>query len=133
MTDAAAIAAALALVAAGAQHPPGPWILTCNMAGPGEDQNGPKAHRMFRIGPHLFEAWNPEKKAFGRNLCVSFSCVGSKDRLEGVISSPTLSLTVTLDPATGQASWRALGASNLKTTNGPCTARPDEAGPKTAG
>src|ERR1700757_4565348 len=68
MTDAAAIAAALALVAAGAQHAPGPWILTCNMAGPGEGQNGPQAHRMFRIGPHLFQAWNPEKKAFGRNL-----------------------------------------------------------------
>lgn len=133
MPEAAAIATALALTAAAGTPGAGPWIVTCNMAGPGESPASANAQRVFRIGPHLFQEWKPEKNAFGRNLCVAFSCIGAQDRLEGVISSPTLSLTVTLEPATGRASWRALGATGLKTTSGPCAVRLEAAAAKAAG
>jgi hypothetical protein len=132
MIDAAALGAALAIAAAPGPYGEGPWILTCNMAGPNESQTGPNAQRTFRIGRRLFQEWRPETKQFGRNLCQSLSCVGAPDKLQGVISSPTLSLTITLDLANGQASWRTLGASGLRVTSGPCTVRPDEAAPKSA-
>ena len=57
-----ALALALTLTAAGAPTAQGPWILTCNMTAQGEDQTGPNAHRRFRIGPQLFQAWNPAQQ-----------------------------------------------------------------------
>ena len=108
-----ALSAAAAL-AAGSPAPP-TWRLTCQMGAP----------RIFRIGPQLFEAWDAQTQRFGYNLCQSHACVGRKDLMEGEISSPSLTLTVSLDPRTGRASWRTLGASGLKTTSGPCEAKPE--------
>jgi hypothetical protein len=119
-----ALALALTLTAAGPAQ--GPWVLTCNMTAPQEDQSGPNAHRMFRIGPQLFQAWNPTTNQFGPNLCSSYTCRGDQARLEGEISSTTLVLTIGLDLATHQATWRATGASNLRATNGPCTVKADQ-------
>jgi hypothetical protein len=123
MIVAGGLAMALALSAAGAPSQ-GPWILTCNMP-PADQTSGASAQRIFRIGPRLFQQWRPADNAFGPNLCQSFSCIGAKDRLQGVISSPSVSLTVSLDLATGQGAWRTIGASGLKTTNGPCSVRAD--------
>lgn len=121
-----ALALALTLTAAAAPAAQGPWILTCNMTAQGEDQSGPNAHRMFRIGPQLFQAWNPAQSQFGPNLCASFTCRGDQSRLEGEISSTSLVLTVTLDRATQQGAWRATGASNLRATSGSCSVKADQ-------
>lgn len=121
-----ALALALTLTAAGAPAQ-GPWILACNMAGPEEDQSGPNAHRMFRIGPQLFQAWNATANQFGPNLCASYSCRGDRARLEGEISTSTLVLTISLDLATHQGAWRTTGASNLRATHGPCSVKADDA------
>ena len=98
----------------------GPWILTCDMP----TKAAPAAQRVFRLGPKLFE----ERKAdgrFGYNLCASFRCAVDHQRLEGVISSPSLILTVTYDPATSQAGWRTQGASGLSRSSGRCAVAPD--------
>jgi hypothetical protein len=102
------------------------WILTCNMPRAGEDANAQNAQRVFRIGRRLFQEWRPEEKQFGRNLCQAFSCIGSPDRLQGVLSSSTLSVTVTLDLTTHRATWRTVGASGLQATSGMCSVKPDK-------
>jgi hypothetical protein len=130
MIHAAGMATALLLMAAGAPSAAAnAWILTCNMAAPGEDPSGPNARRVFRLGRRLLQEWKPDQKQFGPNLCQSFSCIGASDRLQGVISSATLSLTISLDLATGRATWRTLGASGLRTTSGPCTVKLEEPPP----
>ena len=124
MIDAPVVAPAPAPAAAPAAE--AAWILTCNMAGPGESASSPNAKRVFRIGRRLFQEWKPAENQFGRNLCQAFSCIGTPDQLQGVISSSTLSLTVTLDLANHRASWRALGATGLRTTSGFCAVKPDK-------
>jgi hypothetical protein len=117
-------AMALAMTAALLAAPlkgPGPWILTCEVGG---HEDGAPA-RVFRLGPQLFQEWSARDKTFGYNLCASFPCVARRDRLEGEISSTTLVLTITVDPATGTASWRTQGAANMKRSSGPCSIRPD--------
>jgi hypothetical protein len=103
----------LAQSASAAPGPAGPWVLSCDM--------GAAAPRVFRIGPKLFQEWKPERRAFGSNLCLAFACHADRGTLEGVISSSTLILTISLDPATRQATWKTAGASGLSRTNGPCT------------
>jgi hypothetical protein len=122
----AVLSLAVFLGVAAAAPSQGPWILTCNMAGPNEAASSPNAQRVFRIGPQLFQQWLPQKNAFGRNLCISHRCERAADHLGGTISSPSLVLTVTLDLTRGTASWRTQGASNLRTNSGPCTVGPDK-------
>ena len=125
---ATALALAAATGAAQAQAlPPAPWIVTCDVSAPNGATDAAAGQRIFRVGPDLFQAWNPTEKAFGANLCHAFPCVRQADRLEGTISSATLNLTIAVDPQTGQATWRAAGASGLSRSNGPCTIKPEAA------
>jgi hypothetical protein len=124
---AAGLMSAVLQQAAEAAVPKGPWILTCDVASPGD--TGPE-HRIFRVGPKLFQEWKPDSKAFGYNMCSSFTCRTNRGKLEGQISSPSVVLTITLDPKTRQANWRTLGASGTKRTSGPCTIKADPTGGK---
>ena len=121
-----ALALALTLMAAGAPAAHGPFILTCNMTAPDEDQAGPNARRMFRMGPGLFQQWKPADQKFGPNMCNALRCRSDKDRLEGEISSSSLILTISLDLANGRAAWRTTGASGLRATSGACSVKRDE-------
>ncbi len=130
MINATALSTALALAAAALSPPSGPWILTCDMPAPSGDHTAPGAERVFRIGPRLFQEWKPTTKQFGPNLCAAYTCARTAGRLEGTISSSTLSLTVSLDLATGRGAWRTLGASGLRTTHGTCSVEPQTAQPR---
>jgi hypothetical protein len=119
---AAAVALLLAPSAAGMASPQGAWILKCDMASPAEAAAGV---RTYRLGRNLFQEWKPDTKAFGPNLCLSFACKADSDRLEGVLSAATLTLTISLNPQTSQASWRTVGATQLGRSSGVCSAAPD--------
>lgn len=130
MTAIGGLLVGLALAQAGAPAAPpsaasGAWILTCNMAGPQEPPDSPNARRVFRIGRGLFQQWRPAFGDFSPNLCQSFRCVSSPDRLEGTITSTSLTLTITVDMAARAATWRTVGASGLRVPSGPCTMEPD--------
>jgi hypothetical protein len=125
LATALALAAASGAAQAQAQ---GPWIVTCDVPAPyAATTDAAAGPQIFRVGPGLFQAWSPTAKAFGNNLCDAYPCVRNPDRLEGAISSKTMSLTIAVDPQTGQASWRAAGASGLSRSNGVCTIKPDAA------
>ena len=119
----------LALAVPGAAPaPPGDaWILRCRIDG------GPQAVRTFRVAPRSLQEWRPAAKRYGPNLCETFSCKVDRDRLEGVISSASLILTLRVDRASGQGSWSTVGASGLKQTSGPCDAKREPPGQKTPG
>jgi hypothetical protein len=127
-----AVAVLAGLLAQGASRagpeagPSEAWILTCDMPRP----EAAADKRVFRIAPKFLAEWNASANAFGYNLCDSFPCVVRTDRLEGVISSPTVVLTISLDRAAGTAAWRAQGASGLSRTSGACAIRPDAAAKK---
>ena len=131
MNSMAASAVALLLQASASPTAPDPgaWIVTCAMGALDRAASGPAADapRVFRLGPQLFQEWNPATQAFGPNLCLSFSCSSDANRLEGVISSNTLVLTISLDRQAGQANWRTQGASNLRRSSGTCAMKPDVA------
>ena len=102
----------------------GPWILTCDMeSAPGAHR--PMAQRVFRLAPKLFQEWRPDMKSWGYNLCSSFPCAADTAAVEGVISSPTLVLTIRLDRKTGAGSWSTQGASGLTRSSGACTVEPE--------
>jgi hypothetical protein len=129
----AATSVALWLLAAASAPAQGPWILSCEVTpaiGAGADKPG---LRVFRIAPGVLQEWRPGIKAFGGNLCQSYSCVSEKGRLEGVISSATLNLTISLDPAKGEASWKTVGASNLGASSGACSMKLEAAKAKAGG
>jgi hypothetical protein len=121
---AAILAAGLMQAADGAGHAAGRWIVSCDMPAPGGLQ-GTGAHRIFRLGPQLFQEWKADSRSFGSNLCLSFACTSDKGRLEGSISSSSLIMTIQLDPGAGVASWRTVGASGLSRTSGPCSLQKD--------
>jgi hypothetical protein len=124
-----ALALAVTLVAAGAPTAQGPWIVTCDLTrAPGAEQ-GVNGQRIFRLGPHLFERWDPVGKQFGPNLCESLTCRSVPGKLETDISSATLIVTISLDLATHSASWRTQGASNLNATSGSCSVKADDTPP----
>ena len=130
MIGSLAMAAALAAASGAAAAAPAqaPWIVTCDVAAPSDATSDPAAgQRIFRVGPGLFQAWKPADKAFGANLCEAYPCVRQADRLEGTISSATVSLTIAVNPQAGTASWRTAGASGLSRSNGSCSLEPEAA------
>jgi hypothetical protein len=129
----AAAGAALALLAAASGSAQGPWILTCSVAGPAGAPAAAATSRVFRIGTGLLQEWRPAEHEFGTNLCLAHPCVAEKGRLEGVISSASLILTIGLNPENGTATWRTVGASNLAATSGTCAMKLDTAKPKARG
>lgn len=116
----------LALLAPGLAEPPtaDAWILHCRI------DSTTQATRTFRVAPRLLQEWRPADKRFGPNLCETFSCKADRDRLEGVLSSASLILTLRIDRASGQGSWSTVGASGLRETSGPCAAEREKAGKK---
>ena len=124
---AVASAALLLQAGTGTATAQGPWILTCDV---GTSAQGQTETRTFRLGPNLFQEWKPADKQFGPNLCLSFECKAAPDRLEGVLSTATLVLTIGLDRQSGQATWRTLGASGLARSSGVCAMKPDTAAAK---
>lgn len=100
------------------------FIATCDVGPPGQGQQGP-ATRVFRVAPGSLQEWQAEHKAFGPNLCLSFSCTGERGKLEGRIESASLIFTLALDPAAKTAAWRTVGASGLARTSGTCEVKPE--------
>lgn len=100
------------------------WILQCRIDG------ATHAIRTFRVAPRLLQEWKPAEKRYGPNLCEVFSCTADRDRLEGVIASASLVLTLRVDPRSGQGAWKTVGASGLQQTSGPCDAKREAPGQK---
>lgn len=97
-------------------------VLTCDMA----SASDPAAtHRMFRIAPHSLQQWDPARRAFGPNLCLSFACSADGRLTTGTISSASLNVTISLDQTTRRATWKTVGASGLTRSNGACSIGPD--------
>jgi hypothetical protein len=116
----------IALLAPGlAESPDGEaWILRCRV------DSAEQTVRTFRVAPQLLQEWRPADRRFGPNLCQTFSCKADRDKLEGVISSASLILTLRIDRATSQGSWSTVGASGLRQTHGPCSAKREKPGEK---
>lgn len=95
------------------------FILRCDMGAPTADATG--GVRTFRLAPSVFQEWRADRHEFGPNLCGSFRCRADKARLEGVIESRTLILTITMDRSARSATWKTRGASGLSRTQGACT------------
>ena len=129
----AAASAALALLAAASAPTQAPWILTCSVTPPAGTPGAAPTNRIFRVGAGLLQEWQPAEHEFGVNRCLANSCVAEKGRLEGVISSATVILTISLDPEAGKASWRTVGASNLGASSGSCALKHDSAKAKPKG
>lgn len=102
------------------------WILTCQMPTPGAGATA-DARRTFRLGPKTFQERKPGQASFGSNLCRSYACASSRERMQGTLSSASLILTVSLDPRTRAATWRTTGASGLSRTSGDCSVEPEAA------
>lgn len=122
---AAALTGLLLQAGVGAAQAPQPaanlWILTCDMP----SREAPADKRVFRLGPQLFQERNASTGSYGYNLCDAFPCAVRGDRMEGTISSTTLVLTISLDRAARQATWRAQGASGLSKSSGACSVSAD--------
>lgn len=114
----------IALLPSGLAEPSagGGWILQCRTDSTRETV------RTFRVAPRLLQEWNPADKEYGPNLCEVFSCTADRQRLEGVLTSASLILTLRVDQASGRGSWKTVGASGLKETNGPCAAEREKPG-----
>jgi hypothetical protein len=114
----------LALLAFGpADAPAGDaWILRCRI------DSTTQAERTFRVAPRELREWRAADSQFGPNLCEVFSCTADRDRLEGVMTSASLILTLRVDRASGQGSWKTVGASGLKQANGACAAEREKPG-----
>jgi len=113
---------ALLMLAQPAAPAPESWILRCDTA-TAEDPGG---QRIFRLGRQVFQEWKPDKRAFGPNLCRSFPCVADRERLQGTVSSATLTMTITAEPNLGRATWQTQGASGLARTSGRCFVQREE-------
>jgi hypothetical protein len=98
------------------------WILRCRV------DSAQQTVRTFRVAPQTLQEWRPVDQSFGPNLCQSFSCKVDRDRLEGVLTSASLILTLQVDRQSGQGSWSTVGASGLKETKGPCGAEREKPG-----
>jgi hypothetical protein len=116
----------IALLAPGpAEAPAGDtWILNCRI------DSTTQAVRTFRVAPRLLQEWRPADKQFGPNLCEIFSCTADRRRLEGVMTSASLILTLRVERPSGKGSWKTVGASGLKETSGPCTVEREKPGQK---
>lgn len=98
------------------------WILRCQV------DSAQQTVRTFRVAPRMLQEWKPTGESFGPNLCEVFSCTADRERLEGVITSASLILTLRVDRASGRGSWKTVGASGLNQTSGPCAAEREKPG-----
>lgn len=98
------------------------WILQCRIDSTRETV------RTFRVAPRLLQEWKSADKQYGPNLCEVFSCTADRQRLEGVLTSASLILTLGVDQSSGRGSWKTVGASGLKETNGTCAAEREKPG-----
>jgi hypothetical protein len=116
----------VALLAPGPANAPSgqAWILRCQV------DSAQQTVRTFRVAPRMLQEWRPIDESFGPNLCEVFSCTADRERLEGVITSASLILTLRVDQASGRGSWKTVGASGLKQTSGPCGAEREKPGQK---
>jgi hypothetical protein len=123
--------AILALAAATTTTPPAApataLVLTCDMGPPPGQPAAASQVRVFRIAPGSFQEWRTAERRFGNNLCLSFPCAREQGHLRGVIRSTSLEVTVEVDPAAGAGSWKALGASGLSRSAGPCRVQTEAA------
>jgi hypothetical protein len=78
----------------------------------------------------VFQEWRSDRREFGPNLCGSFRCRADKARLEGVIESRTLVLTIAMDRTARSATWKTRGASGLSRTQGVCAVSAETQGAK---
>lgn len=107
------------VVMAQAAGPPSPVFLACSMPA-----NGVTAERIFRVAPGSFQEWDAAKQDFGKNFCEAFACSKTPERMEGSISSASVSYTVGIVNDTGEGYWRAAGASGLSANKGACRVVP---------
>lgn len=119
-------ATAPAPAAPSAGAPAGAWILTCDVGG-ATAPGGEGGRRVFRLAPRQLQEWSPTLKSFGPNLCEVFACRTDPQRLEGVITSASVALTIAANPAARTASWSTQGATNLDRTSGSCAMKPERA------
>lgn len=99
-------------------HAQSPVVLACRLPAAGAVAAPPE--RLFRVAPGSFQEWDAVQRKFGANLCAAYSCAKAADRLEGTIGSASVTYTVGVVHATGEAYWRAAGATGLATDHGPC-------------
>jgi|GraSoiStandDraft_4_1057263.scaffolds.fasta_scaffold44035_3 hypothetical protein len=123
-----AAGAILAAALAAALPPPETWILSCDIPRVGDSASARTAPRVFKLGPKLFQEWKADTNRFGTNLCEAFTCAADRDQLTGTLTSASVILTVTMNPAAGAGGWMTTGATNLSRTHGRCTAKPEKAG-----
>lgn len=118
----------ITLLAVGLADPPtsDALILRCRI------DSTTQTTRTFRVAPKLLQEWKPAEKGFGPNLCEVFSCTADRAKLEGVIASASLILTLSVDRASGRGSWKTVGASGLKQTSGPCAVEREKPAQKPA-
>jgi len=96
---------------------PSPVVLGCKLPAAGAPA---PAERFFRVAPGSFQEWDAARKVFGPNLCSAYACAKAPDRSEGSIGSASVTYTVGVVHGTGEAYWRATGASGLAADHGPC-------------
>ena len=98
-----------------------PVVLACTLpAASTAASAAAPAERLFRVAPGSFQEWDPAQRRFGANLCAAYACAKTADRSEGSIGSASVTYTVGVVHATGEAYWRATGASGLAADHGPC-------------
>ena len=116
-----ALISGLVVLAQSAELGP-PVILACNLPTPAVAgaPPAPSAERIFRVAPGSFQEWDAGKQAFGANFCAAFACAKTPGRMEGNISSASVSYTVGVVSGTGGGYWRAAGASGLSANQGVC-------------
>ena len=99
-------------------------VLTCDMVSASDPAS---VQRVFRIAPRSLQQWDPARRGFGPNLCLSHTCSADAHRTTGTISSASLNVTISLDRTTRTATWKTLGASGLTRPNGTCSVGADAA------
>ncbi len=109
-----------------------PRFLSCDIPSPIGTEESASAHigpRIFRIAPGSFSEWNSRYHEFGPSLCGAFTCIADAKRVEGTISSASMTYNIGVDRTTGGGYWRAKGASNLPRTEGSCSLVADPSPP----
>jgi hypothetical protein len=121
LTNRAALICGLVMLAqTTAAHAQAPVVLACKLPAAGAMAATAPAERFFRVAPGSFQEWDAARRKFGQNLCVAYACSKAADRTEGSISSASVTYTVGVIHATGEAYWRAAGASGLAADHGSC-------------
>ena len=117
----AALFCGLAILAQSAgAHAQSPVVLACKLPVAGAGAAAAPSERLFRVAPGTFQEWDAGQRKFGTNLCAAYTCAKTAERSEGSIGSASVTYTVGVVHATGEAYWRATGASGLATDHGPC-------------